>query len=477
MGLRLYNTLTRQKEAFTPLDPARVRMYVCGPTVYDRAHVGNARPVIVFDVLFRLLRYLYRPEHVTYVRNITDVDDKINARALEQRIPIRQLTEETYRWFQEDVAALGTLPPTAEPRATEYIEPMKELIERLVMAECAYVAEDHVLFHVAAMPDYGKLSHRSLDDMIAGARVEVAPYKKDPVDFVLWKPSKPGEPAWPSPAGIKTPGRPGWHIECSAMSWKHLGETFDIHGGGIDLVFPHHENELAQSRCAFGTKLMAQVWMHNGFVQMEGEKMAKSEGNVITIREALQQSPNNPHWGEVLRLNMLRTHYRQPTNWTQDSLTESMIVYASLQRAVTLASRKKARPSEQFLAALMDDLNAPAAISELHRLAVKAKSDDGPADAANELVGSLLLLGFDGAVAHVKEGSGTRVELERAFQETLAQEKHVNVSDVDARIAARNAARARRDFIEADRIRDELKQLGVELEDKKDGTTIWKIAS
>ena len=477
MGLRLYNTLTRQKEAFTPLDPARVRMYVCGPTVYDRAHIGNARPVIVFDVLFRLLRYLYRPEHVTYVRNITDVDDKINARALEQRIPIRQLTEETYRWFQEDVAALGTLPPTAEPRATEYIEPMKELIERLVMAECAYVAEDHVLFHVAAMPDYGKLSHRSLDDMIAGARVEVAPYKKDPVDFVLWKPSKPGEPAWPSPAGIKTPGRPGWHIECSAMSWKHLGETFDIHGGGIDLVFPHHENELAQSRCAFGTKLMAQVWMHNGFVQMEGKKMAKSEGNVITIREALQQSPNTPYWGEVLRLNMLRTHYRQPTNWTQDSLTESMIVYASLQRAVTLASRKKARPSEQFLAALMDDLNTPAAISELHRLAVKAKSDDGPADAANELVGSLLLLGFDGAVAHVKEGSGTRVELERAFQETLAQEKHVNVSDVDARIAARNAARARRDFIEADRIRDELKQLGVELEDKKDGTTIWKIAS
>ena len=477
MGLRLYNTLTRRKEAFTPLDPASVRMYACGPTVYDRAHIGNARPVIVFDVLFRLLRHLYGPEHVTYVRNITDVDDKINARALEQRIPIRQLTEETHRWFQEDVAALGTLPPTAEPRATEYIEPMKELIERLVMAECAYVAEDHVLFHVAAMPDYGKLSHRSLDDMIAGARVEVAPYKKDPMDFVLWKPSKPGEPAWPSPAGIKTRGRPGWHIECSAMSWKHLGETFDIHGGGIDLVFPHHENELAQSRCAFGTKLMAQVWMHNGFVQMEGEKMAKSEGNVITIREALQQSPNNPHWGEVLRLNMLRTHYRQPTNWTQDSLAESIIVYASLQRAVTLASRKKARPSEQFLAALMDDLNTPAAISELHRLAAKAKSDDGPADAANELVGSLLLLGFDGAVAHVKEGSGTRVELERAFQETLAQEKHVNVSDVDARITARNAARARKDFIEADRIRDELKQLGVELEDKKDGTTIWKIAS
>src|ERR1700674_3767139 len=483
MDLKLYDTLTREKRFFSPLDPANVRMYVCGPTVYDFAHIGNARPVIVFDVLFRLLRHIYGDTHVTYVRNITDVDDKINARAAEEypALPlneaIRKVTEKTDQQFHDDVAALGCLPPTQEPRATEHIAEMRTLIERLIASGNAYVAEDNVLFSVPSDPAYGELSKRPLDEMIAGARVDVAPYKRDPTDFILWKPSKPGEPAWPSPAGIKTPGRPGWHIECSAMSWKDLGETFDIHGGGIDLVFPHHENELAQSRCAFGTKLMAQVWMHNGVVQMEGEKMAKSEGNVITIREALQQSPNTPYWGEVLRLNMLRTHYRQPTNWTQDSLAESMIVYASLQRAVTLASRKKARPSEQFLAALMDDLNTPAAISELHRLAVKAKSDDGPADAANELVGSLLLLGFDGAVAHVKEGSGTRVELERAFQETLAQEKHVNVSDVDARIAARNAARARRDFIEADRIRDELKQLGVELEDKKDGTTRWKIAS
>ena len=270
MELRLYDTLTREKRVFTPLDPARVRMYVCGPTVYDFAHIGNARPVIVFDVLFRLLRHLYGSEHVTYVRNVTDVDDKINARAAERGIPIQELTKATYENFKSDVEALGCLPPTVEPRATEHIEQMKVLIERLVKSGHAYVAEDNVLFHVPSMPDYGQLSKRPLDEMIAGSRVEVAPYKKDPQDFVLWKPSKPGEPSWPSPAGIKTPGRPGWHIECSAMAWKHLGETFDIHGGGIDLVFPHHENEIAQSRCAFHTNVMANYWMHNGFLQVEG---------------------------------------------------------------------------------------------------------------------------------------------------------------------------------------------------------------
>jgi len=257
MELKLYDTLTREKRVFTPLDRSRVRVYVCGPTVYDFAHIGNARPVIVFDVLFRLLHHIYGPEHVTYVRNVTDVDDKINARAAERGVSIRDLTEETYRDFKADVAALGCLPPTIEPRATEHIDEMKTLIERLVKSGHAYVAEDNILFHVPSMKDYGKLSNRPLDEMIAGARVEVAPYKKDPQDFILWKPSKPGEPAWPSPAGVKTPGRPGWHIECSAMSWKHLGETFDIHGGGIDLVFPHHENEIAQSRCAFHTPVMA----------------------------------------------------------------------------------------------------------------------------------------------------------------------------------------------------------------------------
>ena len=280
--LKLYNTLTRKKEDFRPLDAGNVRMYVCGPTVYDFAHIGNARPVIVFDVLYRLLRHIYGPEHVTYVRNITDVDDKINARAAQDYpdLPlneaIRRVTEKTEAQFHADMAALGALDPTVEPRATEHIEQMKAMIERLVENGCAYVAEDHVLFHVAAMPDYGKLSGRSLDEMIAGARVEVAPFKKDPMDFVLWKPSKPGEPSWPSPCGIAAPGRPGWHIECSAMAAAHLGQTFDIHGGGIDLVFPHHENEIAQSRCANRTPIMAQVWMHNGFLQVEGEKMAKS---------------------------------------------------------------------------------------------------------------------------------------------------------------------------------------------------------
>ena len=273
--LMLYNTLTRRKEQFVPLDAGNVRMYVCGPTVYDYAHIGNARPIIVFDVLFRLLRDMYGADHVTYVRNITDVDDKINARAAEEGVPIRELTERTAKQFHDDIKALGVLEPTAEPRATEHIAEMRQLIEALLANSHAYVAEDHVLFDVPSMPDYGRLSNRSLDEMEAGARVEVAPYKKDPMDFVLWKPSKKGEPSWPSPAGIKAPGRPGWHIECSAMAGKLLGDVFDIHGGGIDLVFPHHENEIAQSRCAHGTDVMARFWLHNGFLQVEGEKMSQ----------------------------------------------------------------------------------------------------------------------------------------------------------------------------------------------------------
>ncbi len=319
MGLRLHNTLSRTKEDFVPIDPANVRMYVCGPTVYDFAHIGNARPLIVFDVLFRLLRHLYGPEHVTYVRNITDVDDKIIVRAAEEYpdLPlndaIRKVTEKTETQFHEDVAALGCLPPTVEPRATQHIDEMKAMIEALIAKGYAYAAEGHVLFRVAKMADYGRLSNRTLDEMVAGARVEVAPYKQDPMDFVLWKPSKPGEPAWPSPAGIATPGRPGWHLECSAMSDRWLWEEvkaelspegrahpheFDIHGGGIDLVFPHHENEIAQSRCAHGTPLMARYWLHNGFLQVEGEKMSKSLGNFVTIRELLHDD-----WpGEVVRL-------------------------------------------------------------------------------------------------------------------------------------------------------------------------------
>src|SRR4051812_37079441 len=338
MQLRLYDTLTKAKQPFVPLDAKNVRMYVCGPTVYDFAHIGNARPVIVFDVLFRLLRHLYGETHVTYVRNITDVDDKINDRAardfpgLPLNEAIRKVTELTEKQYHDDVDALAALRPTVEPRATEHIAEMREIIEKLVQGGFAYVAEDHVLFSPQAMnaansvlPRYGALANRSLDEMIAGARVDVAPYKRDTTDFVLWKPAKPGEPSWPSPSGIVTPGRPGWHIECSAMAWKHLGEAFDIHGGGIDLVFPHHENELAQTCCAFGHDVMANVWMHNGFLQVEGHKMSKSLGNFVTIRELLSRANGAAGWpGEALRLQMLMTHYRQPLDWTSSRLQEAI---------------------------------------------------------------------------------------------------------------------------------------------------------
>src|SRR5262245_9491658 len=369
MELRLYDTLTREKRPFAPLDANRVRMYVCGPTVYDFAHIGNARPAIVFDVLYRLLRHLYGAEHVTYVRNITDVDDKINARAAEEfpSLPlneaIRLVTEKTEQQYHEDVDALGCLRPTIEPRATEHIAEMKALIERLVAAGHAYVAEDHVLFSVPSMPDYGRLAKRSLEEMKVGARVEVAPYKRDPMDFVLWKPSKPGEPAWPSPSGIATPGRPGWHVECSAMSWKHLGETFDIHGGGIDLVFPHHENEIAQSRCAFHNQpFMANYWMHNGFLQVEGEKMSKSLGNFFTIRELLATKAfGGQKWhGRALRLAMLMTHYRQPLDWTADRLFEARSSVYDWNMLCHGVPGTTEIPQEIF-APLCDDLNTPAA--------------------------------------------------------------------------------------------------------------------
>ena len=421
---------------------------------------------------------------VTYVRNITDVDDKINARAAQDypglllNDAIRKVTEQTERQFHDDVSALGCLPPTVEPRATEHIEAMKTLIERLVAAGSAYVAEEHVLFSVPSMPDYGRLSRRSLDEMVAGARVEVAPYKRDATDFVLWKPSKPGEPAWPSPAGIAAPGRPGWHIECSAMAWQHLGETFDIHGGGIDLVFPHHENEIAQSRCSFHTPVMANYWLHNGFLQVEGEKMAKSAGNFVTIRHLLNQWPNDLRWGEVLRLNMLKTHYRQPIDWTQASLSETLIFYATLRQAVILANRNKARPSTAILDALKDDLNTPAAIAELHQLAARARSsspNDMPADAAAELVGSLLLLGFDRAVDHVKADNGLHDELVKSFRDESARALGLDAVDIDALVSKRILARKLKKFADSDRIRDELKAMGIELEDHKDGTTTWKV--
>jgi len=459
MDLRLYDTLTREKRPFAPLAPERVRMYVCGPTVYDFAHIGNARPVIVFDVLFRLLRHLYGEAHVTYVRNITDVDDKINARAAEEYpgLPlneaIRQVTEKTERQFHEDVAALGCLTPTVEPRATEHIAEMKVLIERLIAAGCAYVADDHVLFHVPAMPDYGKLARRSLDEMIAGARVEVAPYKRDATDFVLWKPSKPGEPAWPSPAGIAASGRPGWHIECSAMSWKHLGETFDIHGGGIDLVFPHHENEIAQSRCAFHAPVMANYWMHNGFLQVEGEKMSKSLGNFRTINELLQQWP-----GEAMRLAMLQTHYRQPINWTETGLREAQRTLDTWY-ALT-ADVSPGLLCADVLDALGDDLNTPKAIAALHEL--RGEAAKGAAAAAACLKASAGMLGL-------LQHTGAEWSTWRARSLSLDEAK------IEGLIAARNAARKSKNFGEADRIRDELTAMGVELEDHKDGTTTWKV--
>ncbi|HLW93710.1 MAG TPA: cysteine--tRNA ligase [Roseiarcus sp.] len=399
--LRLYNTLTRSKEVFKPIDPANVRVYVCGPTVYDYAHIGNARPVIVFDVLFRLLRHLYGADHVTYVRNITDVDDKINARAAEEYpdLPlneaIRKVTEKTDRQFHEDIAALGCLKPTVEPRATEHIAEMRALIERLVASDNAYVAEDNVLFSVPSMPDYGRLSKRPLDEMIAGARVDVAPYKRDPMDFVLWKPSKPGEPAWPSPAGVKAPGRPGWHIECSAMSWKHLGETFDIHGGGVDLVFPHHENEIAQSRCAFHTPVMANTWMHNGFLQVEGEKMSKSLGNFVTMHDLLaSQKFGGRSWpGEVLRLAMLTTHYRQPIDWTVELLEESSKTWEVWKRIISGVDVRKIaiQPDRLIIDSVLDDLNTPEMLTRLHEMARSAQQND---EARDRLYASLVFFGL-----------------------------------------------------------------------------------
>jgi cysteinyl-tRNA synthetase len=441
-------------------------MYVCGPTVYDFAHIGNARPVIVFDVLFRLLRHLYGADHVTYVRNITDVDDKINDRAardfpgLPLNEAIRKVTELTEKQFHDDVDALSCLRPTVEPRATEHIAEMRTIIEKLVQGGFAYVAEGHVLFSPQAMnaansilPRYGALANRSLDEMIAGARVDIAPYKRDAADFVLWKPSKPGEPSWPSPSGIKVEGRPGWHIECSAMAWKHLGEQFDIHGGGIDLVFPHHENELAQSCCAFHEARMASVWMHNGFLQVEGDKMSKSEGNFVTIRELLADWP-----GEVLRFNMLKTHYRSPIDWTLKAVEESA---KTLDDWYWIAADVKGeRPSDRVVDALSDDLNTPQMIASLHNLRNSAAS--GNERDRNEFAASLRLLGFLSESA--AEWKGRK-----------QQASGLDAKQIDDLISDRTAARARKDFKESDRIRDQLAAMGVVIKDSKEGTT-WEIA-
>jgi cysteinyl-tRNA synthetase len=467
MELRLYDTFSREKRSFVPLDRNNVRMYVCGPTVYDFAHIGNARPVIVFDVLFRLLRQIYGKDHVTYVRNITDVDDKINARAardfpgLPLNEAIRRVTEVTANQFQADAAALGCLEPTVQPRATDFVLPrpdgkadMVTLIKKLIARGHAYEAAGEVLFDVQSMPDYGALSGRKLDEQLAGARVAVDAHKRNPADFVLWKQSSADEPGWDSPWGR---GRPGWHIECSAMSAAYLGNVFDIHGGGLDLIFPHHENEIAQSRCAHGTSVMANYWMHNGFLEVEGEKMSKSLGNFVTVRDLLADWP-----GEVLRLNMLKMHYRSPADWTVKGVEESARTLDDWYRVAADAPGDK--PADAVIEALSDDLNTPQTIAELHALRSRAATG-GDEDRAT-FAGSLRFLGF------LSDSAAQWESRKRAAS-------GVDAAKVEALILERTAARARKDFKESDRIRDELVAMGIVIKDGKgaDGkpVTTWEI--
>jgi len=451
MTLKFYNTKTRSKDEFTPIDPANVRMYVCGPTVYDHAHIGNARPVIAFDVLFRLLRHTYGEDHVTYARNITDIDDKIMARAARDGKTIREVTEETAGIYMEDAVALGTLVPTLMPRATETVDEMIVMIGTLIDQGHAYEAEGHVLFSVSSMAEYGRLSGRSVDDMIAGARVEVAPYKRDPMDFVLWKPSEEAEPGWESPWGR---GRPGWHLECSAMIEKHLGETIDIHAGGIDLVFPHHENEVAQSSCVHHGAPLANYWLHNGMLQVEGAKMSKSLGNFHTIHDLLEKWP-----GEALRLQMLMSHYRQPIDWTERSAREAI---GTLDSWYELTDGVEAgEVPAGVIAALSDDLNTPGAITELHKFRNEVVHKGGT-DAASRLKAGAQLLGLLGESAAEWKARGIAGA-------------DIDADKVEALIAERIEARMAKDFAEADRLRDEIVAMGVDIMDSPEGTT-WKVA-
>ena len=452
-GLRLHNTLTRRKEDFVPLDPAHIRVYACGPTVYGRIHVGNARPIVVFDTLVRLLRAHY--PKVTYVRNITDVDDKINQRAADRGISIDRLCAETIDSFHADTAMLGAANPDIEPRATHHIDEMQAMIASLIDDGHAYVADGHVLFQVSTMPTYGSLSKRSMDDMIAGARVEVAPYKREPADFILWKPSSDDQPGWDSPWGR---GRPGWHIECSAMAKAYLGATFDIHAGGLDLIFPHHENEIAQSCCAHKTDMMAKYWLHNGFVTMDDEKMSKSLGNIVTVAEAAEQ-----YRGETVRAALLGAHYRAPLDLSDSVMRDARAGLDRLYRAVSGvpdADVKAAKIDADFTASLLDDLNTPAALARLHELARTANK--GASEAAAALKKSAAILGLlqqDPEVwakaAGADDGDG------------------LDAAAIDRLIAARADARTARNFKEADRIRDQLAAAGIALEDGANGT-IWR---
>jgi cysteinyl-tRNA synthetase len=457
MTMQLYNTLSRKKEAFTPLDASNVRMYVCGPTVYDYVHIGNAVPAVAFDVLFRVLRHVYGDDHVTYVRNITDVDDKIIERAAENKQDISELTARTAKAYQRDMAELKNMSPSVEPRATDHIEHMIAMIDGLVQSGHAYAAEGHVLFRVQSDDEYGILSGRSLEDMIDGARVEVAPYKEYAGDFVLWKPSDDGVPGWESPWGR---GRPGWHIECSAMSKAYLGETFDIHGGGIDLIFPHHENEIAQSSCSHDGAPLANVWMHNGFITVEGQKMSKSLGNFHTVHDLLAEWP-----GEVLRYTLLAGHYRQPLDWTNKGMTQARQnldrLYTAL-RGLADVDAGELVPAEKLVAALTDDLNTPLALSVMHDLAGQANRAEDAADKARikgELLAGGALLGI----------------LQQSAADWFQGGDDLDGDAIEAMIAQRVEARKNKDFAESDRIRDALAEQGVILEDGPQGTT-WKKA-
>jgi cysteinyl-tRNA synthetase len=468
MSLQIYNTLTRKKELFTPLDPKNVRMYVCGPTVYDFAHIGNARPVIVFDVLFRLLRHLYGADHVTYVRNITDVDDKINARALRDfpDLPlnqaIRNVTEKTANQFFADAKALGCLEPTVQPRATEHIDGMIDIIRILITKGHAYVAAGEVLFDVAAMSDYGKLSGRKLDEQQAGARVAVEAHKKNPADFVLWKLSSADEPGWDSPWGR---GRPGWHIECSAMSKKHLGEVFDIHGGGLDLIFPHHENEIAQSRCAHGTSVLANYWMHNGFLQVEGKKMSKSLGNFLTIQQLIGTKEfGGQIWqGSAVRLAMLMKHYKDPLDWTVNRLSEAQTKIIDWKLRVEQALKHDPdileniafeKPDDEFFEALIDDLNTWPAIARMDFYADQVGSLRKLTD-VRKLVTSATLLGF-------------KLNFD---DENVEVDRELIVDLINDRLLARH----QKNWKLSDDIRDKLAAMGIAIKDNKDGTTTWEV--
>ncbi|WBU54342.1 cysteine--tRNA ligase [Paracoccus sp. SCSIO 75233] len=444
VDIHLTNTRTRKKERFDPIDPGNIRVYACGPTVYDRAHLGNARPVVVFDVLFRLLRHVYGAGAVTYVRNFTDVDDKINARAAETGRAIRDITEETIGWYHDDMDALGALRPTQEPRATDYIPQMIAMIEGLIAKGFAYAAEGHVLFEVRKFDEYGKLSGRSLDDMIAGARVEVAPFKRDPMDFVLWKPSEGEQPGWASPWGR---GRPGWHIECSAMSAELLGDVFDIHAGGIDLQFPHHENEIAQSRCAHGSKVMANYWLHNEMLQVEGKKMSKSLGNFFTVRDLLDQGIP----GEVIRFVLLMTHYRKPMDWTAEKLREAEATLRKWHDMVACVEPAQF-PAETVVRALSDDLNTAAALAAMHELARRGAASELAASA--QLVGLLDVESADWIYSDVNASIDDEIE---DLIENLLEE--------------RAAARSARNFERADAIRNGFEAAGVSLTDEADGTS------